>query len=167
MVEFVDKSCGYNPTRAGTLPTSFPSCLTGFLVGLTTESFTFSSRSSTSTCISQKSEVPMSAPMDSMNASGLGCKVIFIKAFLVSPFEVTSVVPQMSLVRVHFPIPFRPILAEWTFTPLFSVFLADSSTCFMKYDSEGTYPGRTRGINMNSIVPHSMPTDFTMGPSEG
>lgn len=102
-----------------------------------------------------------------MKAAGSGGKVALMKTLSVRPSEVTSVVPQMSLVRVHLPRPFRPILAGCTLTPIVSVFLADSSTCLIKYGSGGTTPGRTRGIKINSIVPHSMPTGLTMGPSGG
>ncbi len=67
-----------------------------------------------------------------MKAAGLGVKVILIKTLSVRPSEVTSVVPQMSLVRVHLPLPFRPIFAEWTITPRTYVFFADSSPCLIK-----------------------------------
>ena len=106
----------------------------------------------------------MSTPVSSVGTSKLKYGIVFVGAFLMSPFRMASMIPRVSLIEIRFPVPFHPVLTRYAFAPLFSIFLTSSSAYFVGCSSRNACPKQAENVGVGSVIPRSVPASFAVNP---
>ena len=81
-------------------------------MNLSARSNAFVSHAEASAYVSRGSRIPVSTPVSSVGTSKLKYGIVFVGAFLISPFRIASMIPRVSLIEIRFPVPFHPVLTR-------------------------------------------------------